>query len=151
MAYNIRNLVPFARRRLLEQSKNFPAAPAAAVFSTEQIISLPTTRSSGTFPAVPKGTKKQSHAPAPLVDPPPPETNSKPADHSYQTSNAVPTAQQPSASGDIWKYLISIPCVVILLAVVAMVIVCRKRAAKSIRPWKTGLSGQLQKAFVTGN
>ncbi|XWS19711.1 hypothetical protein CRYUN_Cryun31cG0039500 [Craigia yunnanensis] len=150
MAHNIRNLVPFARRRLLEQSKNFPAAPAAAVSSTEQIISLPTTRSSGTFPAVPKGTKKQSHAPAPLVDPPPPGTNSKPADHSFQTSNAEPTAQQPSVSGDLWKYLISIPCVVILLVVVAMLIMCRKRAAKTIGPWKTGLSGQLQKAFVTG-
>ncbi|XWS12506.1 hypothetical protein CRYUN_Cryun37aG0095100 [Craigia yunnanensis] len=150
MAHNIRNLVPFARRRLLEQSKNLPAAPAAVVSSTEQIISLPTTRSSGTFPAVPKGTKKQSHAPPPLVDPPLPGTNSKPADQSSQTSNAEPTAQQPSVSGDIWKYLISIPCVVILLAVVATAIMCRKRAAKSIRPWKTGLSGQLQKAFVTG-
>ncbi|XVF25635.1 hypothetical protein REPUB_Repub13aG0230300 [Reevesia pubescens] len=151
MAYNIRNIVPFARRRLLEQSKNLPAAPAPAVSSTEQIISLPPTRSSGTFPAVPKGTKKQSHAPPPSpVDPPLPGTNSKPDDHLSHTSKAEPTAQQPSASGDMWKYLISIPCVVILLAVVATVIMCRKRAAKSIRPWKSGLSGQLQKAFITG-
>ncbi|XP_022715756.1 protein MALE DISCOVERER 2-like isoform X2 [Durio zibethinus] len=150
MAHDIRNLVPFARRRLLEQSKNLPAAPAPNVSSTEQIISLPTTRSSGTFPAVPKGTKKQSLAPPPLVDPPLPGTNSKPAGQSSQFSNAEPTAQQPSASGDLWKYLISIPCVVILLAVVAMVIICRRRAVKTIGPWKTGLSGQLQKAFVTG-
>ncbi|XVE88216.1 hypothetical protein DITRI_Ditri19aG0051000 [Diplodiscus trichospermus] len=150
MVHNIRNIVPFTRRRLLEQSKNLPAAPAAAASSIEQIISLPTTRSSGTFPAVAKGTKKQSHAPAPLVDPPLPETNLKPADQSSQTSDAERTAQQPSASGDMWKYLISIPCVAILLAVVAAVIMCRKQAARSIRPWKTGLSGQLQKAFVTG-
>ncbi|XP_022720392.1 protein MALE DISCOVERER 2-like isoform X2 [Durio zibethinus] len=152
MAHNIRNLVPFARRRLLEQAKNLPAAPVAATSSTEQIISLPTTRSSGTFPAVPKGTKKQSHAPAPLVDPPapPPGTNSEPADLSSQTSNAEPIVQQTSASGDLWKYLIFIPCVVILFAVVAMAIIFRKRAAKTIGPWKTGLSGQLQKAFVTG-
>ncbi|XVF27483.1 hypothetical protein REPUB_Repub14bG0111300 [Reevesia pubescens] len=147
IAQNIRNLVPFARRRLLEQSKNLPAA---AVSSHEQIIFLPTTRSSGTFPAVQKGTKKQSHAPAPLVDPPLLGTNSKPADQSSHTSNTEPTTQQPSASGDMWKYLISIPCVVFLLAVVATVIMCRKQAAKSIRPWKTGISGQLQKAFVTG-
>ncbi|XP_022723980.1 protein MALE DISCOVERER 2-like isoform X2 [Durio zibethinus] len=150
MAHNIGNLVPFARRRLLEQLKNLPAASAAAVSSTEQIISIPTTRSSGTFPAVPQGAKKQSPAPPPLIDPPLPATNSKPADQSSQTSNADSTAQQPSASGDLWKYLISIPCVVLLLAVVATVMMCRKRAAKSIGPWKTGLSGQLQKAFVTG-
>ncbi|XVE51472.1 hypothetical protein DITRI_Ditri02bG0043600 [Diplodiscus trichospermus] len=150
MAHNIRNVVPFARRRLLEQSKNLPAAPAAAMPFTEQISSLPTTRSSGTFPAVQKGPKKQSHAPAPLLDASPPGSNSMPADHSSQTSNAEPTAQQPSASGDLWKYLISIPCVAVLLAVVAMIIMCRKRAAKTIGPWKTGLSGQLQKAFVTG-
>ncbi|XWS15845.1 hypothetical protein CRYUN_Cryun34aG0036600 [Craigia yunnanensis] len=136
--------------KLLEQLNNLPATPAAYVSSTEQIISLSTTRSSGTFPAVLKGTKKQSHAPASLVDPPPPGTNSKLADHSSQTSNAEPTAQRPSASGNLWKYLISIPCVFILLAVVAMVIMCRKQAAKTIGPWKTGLSGQLQKAFVTG-
>ncbi|XVF87320.1 hypothetical protein PTKIN_Ptkin18bG0110800 [Pterospermum kingtungense] len=146
MDHSIRNHVPFARRRLLEQTKNLPAVPAA-VSSTEQIISLPTTRSSGTFPAVPK---KQSQAPAPPVDPPPPGTNSQPADHSSQTSNAEPTAQQTSASEDLWKYLIAIPCVVVLLAVVFMVIMCRRRAAKTIGPWKTGLSGQLQKAFVTG-
>ncbi|EOY27980.1 hypothetical protein QUC31_012782 [Theobroma cacao] len=150
MAHNIRNLVPFARRRLLEQSKNLPAAPAAAVSSTEQIISLPTARSSGTFPAVPKGTKKQSHAPAPQLHSSLQGTDSKPVDHSSQTSNAEPTAQQPSPSGNIWKYLIVIPCVVVLLVVVAMVIMCRKRAAKTIGPWKTGLSGQLQKAFITG-
>ncbi|GFP91708.1 probable LRR receptor-like serine/threonine-protein kinase at5g45840 [Phtheirospermum japonicum] len=31
-----------------------------------------------------------------------------------------------------------------------MCIICRSRAVKTIGPWKTGLSGQLQKAFVTG-
>ncbi|XVF40320.1 hypothetical protein PTKIN_Ptkin01aG0104100 [Pterospermum kingtungense] len=150
MAPDVWTLGPFPRRRLLEQSKNLPAAPAAALSSTEEIISLPISRSSGTFPAVPIGTKKQTHAPPPLVDPSLQGNNSMPADQSSQASNAEPTAQQPSSSRNTWKYLIAIPCVVILVAIVAAVITCRKQAAKSIGPWKTGLSGQLQKAFITG-
>ncbi|OMO65412.1 hypothetical protein COLO4_31277 [Corchorus olitorius] len=140
MAHNIRNAVPFARRRLLEQAKNLEVtAPAGS--PTVQIIALPTTRSSGTFPAVPQ-TKKQPR----LAEPPLQGTNSNPADKSTETQ----APQKSSASGNLWKYLIIIPCVVALLAIVVMVIMCRKRAAKSIGPWKTGLSGQLQKAFITG-
>ncbi|CAH9141555.1 unnamed protein product [Cuscuta epithymum] len=37
-----------------------------------------------------------------------------------------------------------------LIVTVAIICTCRSRAARSIGPWTTGLSGQLQKAFVTG-
>lgn len=145
MAHGIRNLVPFTRRGLLEQSKNLHAVPAPATPSTEQIISLPTTRNSGTFSAVPK---KQNRVPTPPPDPTPREA---PVSQSSQTSNSEPPAQQSSDSGNLWKYLIAVLCVVILLVIVIVVIIYRKRAAKTTCPWKTGVSGQLQKAFVTGN
>ncbi|KAL1555981.1 protein MALE DISCOVERER 2-like [Salvia divinorum] len=93
------------RRILFEQSTNLVALPP-------NIPSLPLlepatlpSRSSGSFPAVPK-------LPSPVPSPPlgqedkPPDTTS-------------------GHSG-------------------------RSKAAKTIVPWKTGLSGQLQKAFVTG-
>ncbi|KAK8335966.1 hypothetical protein V6Z11_A09G090900 [Gossypium hirsutum] len=146
IANSMQDVASFARRRLLAQSKNLPAVPATGMSSNEQIISLPTTRSSGSFPAVPKA--KQPSAPSPSPSPPvemPPtlETDSKPGE---------PPAEEPSesGSGNLWKYLIIIPVVVILLAFLAFLFLCRKRAAKTIGPWKTGLSGQLQKAFVTG-
>ncbi|XP_039016233.1 protein MALE DISCOVERER 2-like [Hibiscus syriacus] len=124
-----RNLViPLERRRLLVQLRDLPAAPASAMSSNEQMIALPSSRSSGSFPAVPKGTK----------------TNSKLVDQSSQSSNGESTAENR------WKYLLIIACVVAFLAFLALTFLFRKRAAKSIRPWKTGISGQLQKAFVTG-
>jgi hypothetical protein len=39
----------------------------------------------------------------------------------------------------------------LVLFIVLVLCIYRKRAAKVIKPWKTGISGQLQKAFVTGN
>ncbi|KAK8573006.1 hypothetical protein V6N12_029046 [Hibiscus sabdariffa] len=143
MAHNIPDVVPFARRRLLAQSKNLPAVPAAGMSSNNQIISLPTTRSSGSFPAVPKAKNKRPPAPPLQVEPLPPVTNTDPV----ETPDEQPSE---SGSGSLWKYLIIIPCVVILLVFLVFLFMCRKRAAKTIGPWKTGLSGQLQKAFVTG-
>jgi len=46
--------------------------------------------------------------------------------------------------------VIGVAAFVAMLIIVAVIFFFRKRAVKSIGPWKTGLSGQLQKAFVTG-
>jgi hypothetical protein len=44
-----------------------------------------------------------------------------------------------------------IPSIALLLIVIAcMLLLCRNKSVATIGPWKTGLSGQLQKAFVTG-
>ncbi|KAK9267971.1 hypothetical protein L1049_010408 [Liquidambar formosana] len=149
------NQANFARRRLLEQSSNLPAAPASDGSPPEQIITLPTSRSSGAFPAIPSRKKKQSQPPAPLSSPsdypstPDDQSSKSPAD-----SVGKPTNQQPSAdttSGNIWKYALVISGVALLLIVAAaMFFMCRSRGVTTIGPWKTGLSGQLQKAFVTG-
>ncbi|KAH0985824.1 hypothetical protein GBA52_013001 [Prunus armeniaca] len=134
----------FARRRLLAQASNLPAAPVIGTVPSGQIIALPTTRSSGSFPAVPKDKKKNSPAPAPAPQPPsldpPSHENSKPSGQSSQKSN-----------GNIWKYIIiSFSVLILLIVLIAMVFMCRSQAVKTIGPWKTGLSGQLQKAFITG-
>ncbi|GLT68332.1 hypothetical protein SLA2020_405760 [Shorea laevis] len=156
MVENVKNIVHIVRRRLLEQTQNLPAAPAEGESPADQIVALPITRSSGSFPAVPSATNKQS-PPAPH-DPPVQGTTSG---QSSQTSNGAsqkpstpqtPTeaSQQASSPVNLWKYLIIIPCGAVLLIALLMIILCRKRAVKVIGPWKTGLSGQLQKAFVTG-
>ncbi|KAE8704549.1 putative LRR receptor-like serine/threonine-protein kinase MRH1 [Hibiscus syriacus] len=131
------NYLPNWKIELLEQSKNLPARPAASMSSNNRIISLPTNRSSGSFPVVPKA--KNKHRPSPIEFPPP----------EMDTTDVEEDAEHASGSGSSssWKYLIVIPCVAIFLGFLVMY---RKRAAKTISPWKTGLSGQLQKAFVTG-
>lgn len=145
IADNMQDVASFARRRLLAQSKNLPAVPATGMPSDEQIISLPTTRSSGSFPAVLKA-KKQPSAPSPS----PPDETSPTLEADSNPGEPPPEESSESGSGNLWKYLIIIPIVVIVLAFLAFLFLCRKRAAKTIGPWKTGLSGQLQKAFVTG-
>ncbi|KAJ8761481.1 hypothetical protein K2173_001614 [Erythroxylum novogranatense] len=135
-------IVKFARRRLFDQSINLAAAPASSGLASQQIIALPTTRSSGSFPAVPNAKKKPLSPPA---DSPPKETNS--------SSVAVRTGTKPpsASSGNTWIYFLIIPIVAVLLIVFAgLVFVFRKRVATTIGPWKTGLSGQLQRRFVTG-
>ncbi|TKY60043.1 LRR receptor serine/threonine-protein kinase MRH1 [Spatholobus suberectus] len=137
---NVSNLVNSARRKLLDESSNLAAAPFSGG-PTIQISSVPITQSSGAFPAVPVANKKQNQSLAPL-----PSTSDSP--HVNQTS------QQNSsngASGKLWKYIIIISGIAVLvIVVVIMLCIWQKRAAKAIKPWKTGISGQLQKAFITG-
>lgn len=121
------------RRILIEQSSNLVAISpnAGTPVQLEPIGAIPS-RSSGSFPAVPNA-KKLPPAPAPALSP--------------------PSATQPTGgkSGHSLKFIVGLSILILLLIVAtAMLIICRSRAAKTIGPWKTGLSGQLQKAFVTG-
>jgi hypothetical protein len=40
---------------------------------------------------------------------------------------------------------------VLIIFAAGLLFRCRKQGVTTIGPWKTGLSGQLQKAFVTGD
>ncbi|OIW00510.1 hypothetical protein TanjilG_24240 [Lupinus angustifolius] len=139
---NVSNLVNSARRKLLDQSSNLAAAPYSGG-PTIQISSLPITLSSGSFSAVPDANKKQNQSPAPPTSP---------SDFPHDTLNK--TSEQHGGNGASrkwWKYLIIILVVALLvIAIMILLFVWRKRAAKVIKPWTTGLSGQLQKAFITG-
>lgn len=137
---NIEMQVSNVRRVLVEQSSNLIALPpnSGAPTPAEGIISPPS-RSSGSFPANPNQKKL---SPAPIHSP---------------TSPADPTGavKQSSAavgnSGNLLKIVIGISSAIFLLILVAVIfLIFRSRAAKTIGPWKTGLSGQLQKAFITG-
>ncbi|KAJ4851404.1 hypothetical protein Tsubulata_014740 [Turnera subulata] len=145
---NVESMVSYARRRLLEQSNNLQAPPASVGPVPVQIIALPTTRSSGSFPAVPNAKKHPPPPPAaPPAVPPPPKGNDAPSDSTGKESKGQPSI----VSGDKWIYFIIIILVIILIIMGAgLIFMCKKRVVKTIGPWKTGLSGQLQKAFVTG-
>lgn len=66
-------------------------------------------------------------------------------------SEAAPSPAAYLSRSMRWLYMIALPAVgLLLLAGLACRFLCRKSAVATIRPWKTGLSGQLQKAFVTG-
>nr|XP_017233188.1 PREDICTED: protein MALE DISCOVERER 1-like [Daucus carota subsp. sativus] len=137
---HIKSAVNSIRRRLAEESTNLAATPASGSFPEEPIIALPSTRSSGSFPAVPKEKKNTSlaHAETPQVP-----------HHAAAKPKKLEEADRHS--GEKWKYLVGV-LVALFVVLVATIIffVCRTRAVKNITPWKSGLSGQLQKAFVTG-
>ncbi|KAK1382171.1 Protein MALE DISCOVERER 2 like [Heracleum sosnowskyi] len=136
----ITNLVNTVRRRLAEESINLFAAPVGESSNGEPIISLPSTRSSGSFPAIPKEKKKASLSPA-----------ESPQVPHHAVGKAKNMEKEDGHSGDKWKYVVGV-LVAIFVVIVATIMfyVCRTQAVKNIKPWKSGLSGQLQKAFVTG-
>ncbi|KAM7505975.1 hypothetical protein LguiB_004879 [Lonicera macranthoides] len=138
MVQNVQNLQNTARRRLVESPKNLIAAPTNG---GGNIIALPSSRSSGSFPAVPG---KKAHSPSPSPAPSPAGSP-----HSVLSSGENP--QNLNYNHDTWKYVLGFSISAFSLIVLAVVFfVCRSQAAKNIGPWRTGLSGQLQKAFVTG-
>ncbi|KAE9601191.1 hypothetical protein Lal_00023858 [Lupinus albus] len=141
ISQNVSNLVSSVHRKLLDQSNNLAAAPYSGG-STIQISLLPYALSSGSFSAVPNFNKEQNQ---------PPSLPTSPSDSPHYTSNQTSEHGRNDASRKWWKYLIIILVVVFLvIAIMVMLFVWRKRAAKVIKPWTTGLSGQLQKAFITG-
>ncbi|KAJ4912614.1 putative LRR receptor-like serine/threonine-protein kinase MRH1 [Raphanus sativus] len=135
----------FKRRELLEETSNLAAEPAPQSPSpSPETTTEASPRSSGSFPAVTNAKKRIP----PLVPPPtsPDEdTSSVPSKNQPQDNN------HSKGSKHVWLYVvIAVASFIGLLIIVAVIFLCRKRAVKSIGPWKTGLSGQLQKAFVTG-
>ncbi|XAR59255.1 Non-specific serine/threonine protein kinase [Bertholletia excelsa] len=145
---NIDNIV---RRRLLEQSSNLAADPASDGSPSGQIISLLATLSSGSFPAVPSGEKGK--LPSPIAPPPAaqPQQNNADLIPEGQTSGSFVNPSSGRNSGIPWRIVVAVSSGVLLLIIILLIfLACWRRAARNIGPWKTGLSGQLQKAFVTG-
>ncbi|CAN4091941.1 unnamed protein product [Withania somnifera] len=142
-----------ARRKLVEQSSNLAAPPADIKGPLGPVIQMPSSRSSGSFRAVPKSDE----TPPTSLQSPPPQLESQDKLHPVgQSRGAVkqPANSEGSPAGkseSTWKYVAAICISVFLLILAASVfLLCRIRATRTIGPWKTGLSCQLQKAFVTG-
>ncbi|XP_031131354.1 protein MALE DISCOVERER 2-like isoform X2 [Ipomoea triloba] len=131
------------RRKLLEGSNNLAAAPANGGAPLGNVIAQPSSRSSGSFPAVPGNV-----APSSTTSPPQQESGTGPGPDQGEADIPVPDSEKSRLS---WKYIVAIFLgLLLLIIIIAIICICRSRAARSIGPWKTGLSGQLQKAFVTG-
>jgi hypothetical protein len=80
-------------------------------------------------------------------------SGSFPASRQGQDDPAQIAASAQHARSRKWLYTIVLPAAVgllLLTAAACFLLPWRKTAAATIGPWKTGLSGQLQKAFVTG-
>ncbi|CAN8325180.1 unnamed protein product [Cochlearia groenlandica] len=135
----------FKRRELLEETSNLEAEPAPPSPSPSPgITNEASPRSSGSFPAVTNAKKRMPPLVLPL--PSPKEETSSDSSKNHPQDNKQ--SQRPK---HVWLYVvIAVASFVGLLIIVVVIFFCQKRAVKSIGPWKTGLSGQLQKAFVTG-
>ncbi|CAM0882076.1 unnamed protein product [Alopecurus aequalis] len=121
-----------SRRRLLQDSNLAAPSPNAPI---PAFAPVPST-GSGSFPAT-----SPIKAPAPAVNP----------QISPPTSSDTPSAARSKGRSIKWLYAIVISSIALLLIVIACVLLlCRNKSVATIGPWKTGLSGQLQKAFVTG-
>ncbi|KAL3520003.1 hypothetical protein ACH5RR_018152 [Cinchona calisaya] len=152
---NLQNVADIRRRKLVEQPNNIAAYLFNDENPAEDFNSSPTSTSSGSFPAVPSRKNVSSSLPAASTsDPLQPSSHSPSDPGASSASGNQPTDKQPPEegnSGHTWKYIVGISGGGFLLFVAAaMIVIVRGRVAKNIRPWKTGLSGQLQKAFVTG-
>uniref|UniRef100_A0ACD5VJL9 Uncharacterized protein n=2 Tax=Avena sativa TaxID=4498 RepID=A0ACD5VJL9_AVESA len=129
-----RNPAAQLRRRRLLQDINLAAAPSPNP-PIPAVVPVPST-GSGSFSAL-----SPIKAPAPAINPQisPPKSSDTPSEAGSKGRSIK------------WLYAIVIPSVALLLVVIAcMLLLCRHKTVATIGPWKTGLSGQLQKAFVTG-
>lgn len=145
-----RNALNSLRRRLFEETRNLAAVtpvssynpPAAAVPSI----------GSGSFPAIPNskiGSQKKQ-PPMPTAPEDPPANSAKPGSGPIDQTNSV---HHDSLSRRLAErpYIFILPAVALLLILSAvLILMCRKKEAPTIGPWRTGLSGQLKKAFITG-
>jgi hypothetical protein len=78
-------------------------------------------------------------------------TNSTEAPQGPVTS--LTNAKTPSSKGsNKWVFFVIIPVAGLLLSgLICAFFVWNKKGVATIRPWRTGLSGPLQHAFITGN
>ncbi|XP_031504108.1 protein MALE DISCOVERER 2-like [Nymphaea colorata] len=90
----------------------------------------------------------------PPVSPSPPPSSSprtppiaEPA--SPSTASPSTTSKGPQVKW-IYAIIVASAVAVVMVASIALLFMCRSRGVAAIGPFKTGLSGQLQKAFVTG-
>ncbi|KAJ4771193.1 Protein kinase family protein [Rhynchospora pubera] len=103
-----------------------------------------------------------SHSPLPSITGTLPPSNGPRIPENNTTTNSTEATQVPAtqttnvgtaSSGNSinWVYFVIIPVVGLLVGSLAcMVLVSRKKGVATIRPWRTGLSGPLRHAFVTG-
>eukprot|EP01018_Ginkgo_biloba_P000048 Gb_21863 [translate_table: standard] len=131
------SLSPSFTPSALPKSSSPSLIPSSSPVSSPAPLSVPSPKPSSVSPVpVP--------APLPYLLAPPSRFSG--AQPSLQSRPSSPKRRSIS-----WIYHIAAPVVAFLLvSSVIIICICRNRSMSAIRPWKTGISGQLQKAFVTG-
>ncbi|XP_064960039.1 protein MALE DISCOVERER 2-like isoform X2 [Musa acuminata AAA Group] len=134
------------RRRLAEETRNLHAAPGSDG-PLNQVVSVPPT-ASGSFPAI-RDKSKLKPSLSPISPSLPPVSPS--IAHPESTPTSVVNDLTSSRRSAMWKYILVLLVAALFLALATCIfLVCHSKGVATIGPWKTGLSGQLQKAFVTG-
>lgn len=154
-AHILQNLQSFAsamRRRLLSETDNLPALLGNDAKPSDpenlkeiqrpvEVISL----GSGSFPAFPN---LHGQGLTPLLPEDIDATALQQLPTKVAQSNDVETSGTKYCK---WPYFVTIPAAILLISmIVVIVLVLRKRGRAPVAPWKTGLSGPIQKALVTG-
>jgi hypothetical protein len=123
------------RRQLLDNLAALPSTSTNSLGSSPVLLAASGTLSAFTIPR-----NIQSPAPAPAPH------GTKPQSPDVNPSTPAKTKQDFK-----WIYVVALPVLALLLTVVAFVLlVTQEKTRSAIKPWKSGISGQLQKAFVTG-
>ncbi|CAH8376274.1 unnamed protein product [Eruca vesicaria subsp. sativa] len=126
----------------LPSRRNSREAPAATI--TPPSSPQPSQNNITTKSSDPGTTHDLSPSPSPPPPPPPPPTTFVPLANS-------PTPKRSGSSSVVVPVVVTCGCSVVLLLLVATgVFYFRNKVGKAVNPWRTGLSGQLQKVFVTG-
>ncbi|KAA8539549.1 hypothetical protein F0562_026241 [Nyssa sinensis] len=136
---NIAQSGDVTHRRLLQESKRpkWPLPPVRAPLSSSSPSPIPSPSPSRSF-------KSPSSSPSPS---PAPSTVPTP----NLTSPAPTPASPPSRNQNRVLILsVAIGGSVLLLILVIGLFFCRGNKVAAVKPWATGVSGQLQKVFVTG-
>ncbi|TVU22828.1 hypothetical protein EJB05_32548 [Eragrostis curvula] len=154
-AHIMQNLQSFAsamHRRFLLEGGNLPALSGNDAKSSDVANSKETeipvdvlSQGSGSFPAFPNAYGQML---MPLLPEAIEAARLQPpsGEGTQSTDGKLSSA---SAKYSKWAYLIIIMAAILIL-IIALILVWRIRGRAPIAPWKTGLSGPLQKALVTG-
>lgn len=144
---NLQSFASAMSRRLLREAGNLPALSGNDLANSKDILRPVNVLSlgSGSFSAFPK---LKGQIVMPLL---PEAVENVDAATLKQLSAVVTQSADKESSGakySKWIYVLIFPSAILLIVV--PILICRKRGHTSMAPWRTGLSGQLQKAFVTG-
>ena len=148
---NLQSFASAMRRRILSEADNLPAllgndAKSSALENTKEIQRPPDVLSlgSGSFPAFPKS---YGQALSPLV----PEAIDATALQQLSTEVAKSTdVEMSDTKYSKWAYLITIPAAILLVSLIVLILLVWRKRGRTPAPWRTGLSGPIQKALVTG-
>ncbi|XP_074308035.1 protein MALE DISCOVERER 1-like [Silene latifolia] len=128
------------RRQLAEQSSNIEV-PDKGSNPGSQFPSQPIFRGSGSFPA--SGPEKGPFKAVTSM----PQVN----EPGQTTQKSHSQSEKGGLSQKVWVFIaVALGVAFLLATAIALYFMWRSRCTKAIRPYKTGISGQLQKAFVTG-